>query len=1430
MERCQEHVDSSRKAPAALGNRLWRSWLDAAATAAFFRSIANRWNRRQSRAVSGTGVDTVGADDSARCADTAELAVQSGGRVKRGAPRLNHRPYVDRFAVRLSLRSLENRWAFDLGLPGATTSITMENGNLVIADIQAGGRDDNLAISADTTQSTRSYDFYRIEDPDAFFYVSDVPDAVVSDDGHVVEIPFLAIKDGRIVVRTEGGNNQLSLDFSTSTFGHDVEFDGGAEITTTRSGEAILEPVDATSLISTSLDRLRLTGGGQFDLVSHQATGMEAGVVRIDSLPAILYEQVESIDDGLASLSREFQFGTTDDYATLTSGEQSERNLLAVDQWTRIEFSHPDDSLTIHGADGDDRVTIGSLDANYRASLSVIGDDGEDVVVLSGNVSLGSLSSSGDLYVSAESIDLAGAIVTSGGAVEFVGWTRLSGDLSIDTRAADDGSGSVPGGDIRFADILESAEPGAFQLTLDAGVGDIYFADVVGQWNPLHRLEIGSARDVEFTGAIWLTGDFVQTGGSGATTLRGTSGNGIGGSLQLTTSSIRLLDQPVMVVGDATLTALESITIESPLDTTQGPKAYSAPGRIELRSEGMIRLAEDGDLLAAANILQAGDAAIVYTAAEMVTLTGGIELEGRVILTGNVTLDVTSSPQGFIQFHQSIDSGTWPVDDTVPSSGGGGIEGGEGDTGEDDAGAGGGGGEGGDEGGDAATGWWLTILSASGDVEFGGPVGAESPLGRIELLDARDVTFRGTVRTTGDVVQVRGVGTTELHGTSGEAAAGEGIGGQLSLETVAVRGMEASVFAAGGVVLIVSRRIYLDAPAGLDAGESTIWIEVGASGLAAEEDAFYGAGSTVRTASEADDAVRLKVANGGSATLGLLAAGTATGVVTVEVGGRILNGMSPEEPNIVASHASLRAGAGIGGIGFHDTGSVAGPLVNPLTGLPAPPLAIQVATINAQTTAGDIGLSETDDVELTGILATQGRIEIEARGGRISIRDGTFLRSATGIVSNAPPIYVFTEQNPEDVLLPADPTQEIVGTIGGDAVVDLSAPQFEVGRNFTLIVDWPDGQRGVLRGLVAGDEVVWRVGPNNEGQPQVRHGAAPEGQIRFFLQRTYSLLYLQGVADTEIVTQLTVVNDEGIRLYDQSGVNLNESDPPPTVATSISEDEFRGAGVVPVERGFSVVVETESVSVVETVSATVFQQTRYEDVSFVEEKAESDDAILVLTRVGVDGREEGETQIPASELKDLSGLLNKVRRAPLRNGLYRLYHQEPGLPRRKVLEFRKTAEGIGDPVREPGRGSNPREDQPSTTPGDVSPGAEKPGNATPGGAMPKAAEPGNATQSSMSGMDDRSMAGLWAATLSKLTSRGFEPFEAVSDSTSTKRVKLIGAESVSGHVVSNDNASMDNNSSDIHSIDAALAAADAMSMRMAARWRRGGVRGIGEGR
>jgi len=57
-------------------------------------------------------------------------------------------------------------------------------------------------------------------------------------------------------------------------------------------------------------------------------------------------------------------------------------------------------------------------------------------------------------------------------------------------------------------------------------------------------------------------------------------------------------------------------------------------------------------------------------------------------------------------------------------------------------------------------------------------------------------------------------------------------------------------------------------------------------------------------------------------------------------------------------------------------------------------------------------------------------------------------------------------------------------------------------------------------------------------------------------------------------------------------------------------------------------------------------------------------------------------------------LLERLRKAQMPSALYRLYYQEPGLPPQLVLEFRKTGNTIGDPVREPGRGTNPIDQQP----------------------------------------------------------------------------------------------------------------------------------------
>jgi hypothetical protein len=107
---------------------------------------------------------------------------------------------------------------------------------------------------------------------------------------------------------------------------------------------------------------------------------------------------------------------------------------------------------------------------------------------------------------------------------------------------------------------------------------------------------------------------------------------------------------------------------------------------------------------------------------------------------------------------------------------------------------------------------------------------------------------------------------------------------------------------------------------------------------------------------------------------------------------------------------------------------------------------------------------------------------------------------------------------------------------------------------------------------------------------------------------------------------------------------------------------------------------------------------RYPDLNLARAEAQTEGAILFLVAVGPDGEEGTRIALPVTELKNLSGLLERLKKAQIPNALYRLYYQEPGLPPQQVFEFRKTGNTIGDPVREPGRGANPVEEQPRQQP------------------------------------------------------------------------------------------------------------------------------------
>ena len=154
--------------------------------------------------------------------------------------------------------------------------------------------------------------------------------------------------------------------------------------------------------------------------------------------------------------------------------------------------------------------------------------------------------------------------------------------------------------------------------------------------------------------------------------------------------------------------------------------------------------------------------------------------------------------------------------------------------------------------------------------------------------------------------------------------------------------------------------------------------------------------------------------------------------------------------NIVAQKAVLKAGADLG------TGLVnAGPMSD---GDIDVSVQFLTATSNVADKTKGVFIDAIGDIELQGVFAPQGAVRINATGV-ISIQDGTladkkFLESKTGKVSNAPPILRIEEADPDDVIVPGDPTQEVVGTIGGIGAIN---ENLELGDNFTIVVTWDDG-------------------------------------------------------------------------------------------------------------------------------------------------------------------------------------------------------------------------------------------------------------------------------------------------------------------------------------------------------------------------------------
>jgi hypothetical protein len=242
----------------------------------------------------------------------------------------------------------------------------------------------------------------------------------------------------------------------------------------------------------------------------------------------------------------------------------------------------------------------------------------------------------------------------------------------------------------------------------------------------------------------------------------------------------------------------------------------------------------------------------------------------------------------------------------------------------------------------------LDLTAGTGDIDLQDAVGGTTALTTLTVTSADDVTFGSMLRTTGNVTQSAGTGTTTFNGTSGT-----GIGGTLDVTTDAIAFNAATVTTVGAVTLNAQNEVSINTGAGLDAGASTITINANQ-----DDDGSEGftqaAGTTVQTTSDAADALSITVGGSGGAALAALATGD-DGTVTITAGGAITNN-DAAATNITAGSAALTA---VGGIGSGN--------------------ALETAITNlafANTVSGDVGIDNSGalTVNSVGALATSSNV------------------------------------------------------------------------------------------------------------------------------------------------------------------------------------------------------------------------------------------------------------------------------------------------------------------------------------------------------------------------------------------------------------------------------------------------------------------------
>jgi hypothetical protein len=232
---------------------------------------------------------------------------------------------------------------------------------------------------------------------------------------------------------------------------------------------------------------ITFTGGGGADgfalqpgysatEIAHAFAGAGSGSVTVDG-NAINYSGMNTavgIYDQLAATIRTFTFSGTGNDVTLhddpTPNDNFDRIQSTASSVT-VDFKNPSGLLSVTPGTGGDTLTVGAMDAQYKAALTVNGATGSsgDTVNLNGALTLGSATSTGLVAVKAETINVNAGISTNGsgtagGSVTLTGATSL-GAVTINT------SGTANSGDISLNGPVSFSGTGQTASLIAAGNG-----------------------------------------------------------------------------------------------------------------------------------------------------------------------------------------------------------------------------------------------------------------------------------------------------------------------------------------------------------------------------------------------------------------------------------------------------------------------------------------------------------------------------------------------------------------------------------------------------------------------------------------------------------------------------------------------------------------------------------------------------------------------------------------------------------------------------------------------------------------------------------------------------------------------------------------------------------------------------------------------